>query len=56
MIGFFNLDSVQLQSVEQDVLAFSATGDIGFKTPWARSPMSAAFGMERRDLFAGTAG
>ncbi len=54
MLNFINLDSLQLQFVEQDVMAANVTGDLGsFKSPWARSPISVALGVEKRDLFAG---
>lgn len=52
MLKFINLDSLQLQSVEQEVMAVSVTGDV-FKSPLANAPVSIAVGAERRELFAG---
>lgn len=54
MLAFINLDSLQLQTVEQDVAAVSITGDLGgVKSPFAKSPIGVAFGLERRELNAG---
>jgi len=54
MLAFVNLDSLQLQSVEQDVAALSVTGDLGaIKSPFAKSPIGVAVGIERRELTAG---
>lgn len=54
-VNFINLSSVQLQSVEQRVASVSASGDFGdkFKSPYAASPISAAFTYEQRTLTAG---
>ena len=54
MLAFINLDSLQLQTVEQDVAAVSITGDLGAaKSPFAKSPIGVAFGVERREVTAG---
>jgi iron complex outermembrane receptor protein len=54
MIDFFNLDSILGNNVRQDVLHGSVTGDLGFSSPFATSPISAAFGYEWRRMEAGT--
>ncbi len=54
MIDFFNLDSILGNNVRQDVLHGSVTGDFGFSSPFATSPVSAAFGYEWRRMEAGT--
>lgn len=51
MLGFINLDSIRLQRVDQDVAAATISGDVG-KSPFARSPIGVAFGLERREVTA----
>lgn len=54
MLAFINLDSLQLQRVEQDVASVLVTGDLGdLKSPFAKSPIGMAFGIERREVSAG---
>lgn len=55
MVNFINLSSFQTQTVEQEVYSGFVTGDLGdwFKSPWAGSPIGAAFGVEYRELTAG---
>lgn len=54
MINFMNLSSTQLQSVEQEVMAATVTGDLGkARSPWAKSPINVAIGLERREMTAG---
>ena len=53
MLKFIDLDAVLLQSVKQQVYSGSATGDLGFKSPWTALPSSAAIGAEYRELTAG---
>ncbi|MDI4634784.1 TonB-dependent receptor [Pelomonas sp. V22] len=54
-LAFINLSSVLNQKVRQNVLAASASGDLGdFKLPTASSPIGAAFGAEQRKVFAAT--
>lgn len=52
MLNFINLDSLQLQRVEQDVMAVTVTGDVG-TLPTAKSPIGVAIGVERREMTAG---
>jgi iron complex outermembrane receptor protein len=54
MIDFFNLDSFLGNNVRQDVAHGSITGDLGFASPFATNPVSAAFGYEWRRVEAGT--
>ncbi|MBI5717388.1 MAG: TonB-dependent receptor [Burkholderiales bacterium] len=54
MIAFFNLDSLQLQRVEQEVAAVFVNGDLGpLRSPFAKSPIGVAFGVERQEVVAG---
>ena len=54
MINFINLSSLQLQSVEQEVLSGAVTGDLGaFKSPYAKAPVNVAVGLEMRRMKAG---
>jgi outer membrane receptor protein involved in Fe transport len=54
MIAFFNLDSLQLQRVDMDVASASVSGDLGaVKSPFAKSPIGVAFGLERQEIVAG---
>ncbi|MEF3082772.1 TonB-dependent receptor [Luteimonas sp. SMYT11W] len=49
MAAFINLDAITLQSVEQEVMSGSVSGDLGdFKMPWADYPIGVAFGLEHR--------
>lgn len=52
MLNFINLDSLQLQSVEQEVFSATVTGEL-MTLPTARSPIGLALGVERREMFAG---
>lgn len=55
MLKFINLDSLQLQTVVQEVSSVSATGDLGsVKSPMAKSPIGMAVGFEQRTLEAST--
>jgi len=55
MIGFFNLDALLTQSVQQSVLSASVNGDLGntVKSPWSDFPIGVAIGVERRSATAG---
>ncbi len=55
MLNFINLDSLQLQTVVQQVSSVSATGDLGgLKSPFAKAPIGMAVGFESRTLEAAT--
>ncbi|NZA28288.1 TonB-dependent receptor [Luteimonas sp. SJ-92] len=55
MIGFINLSSYSKQSVVQEVLAGTVSGDLGdFKSPWSDYPVGLAFGVESRKATAET--
>jgi len=55
MLRFINLSAITTQSVKQNVLAASVTGDLGetFKSPLAKSPINVAIGAEQREVTAG---
>jgi iron complex outermembrane recepter protein len=55
MIGFFNLDALLTQSVQQSIVSASVNGDLGnsFKSPWTDFPIGVAIGVERRSSTAG---
>ncbi len=55
MLNFINLSAIQLQNVQQQVASASASGDFdnAFKSPFAKAPISAAFGTEYRKATAG---
>ncbi len=54
MINFFNLSAYQTTTVVQTVGQLSVSGDLGMvKSPWARSPVSLAIGLENREVTAG---
>ena len=55
MLNFINLTSIQTQTVQQQVGSASVSGDFGnaFKSPLAKAPISAAFGVEYRKSTAG---
>ncbi|MFG6439911.1 TonB-dependent receptor domain-containing protein [Roseateles sp. LKC17W] len=54
MINFVNLSSVSNTSVKQNVVAASANGEIAMlKSPWAKAPVSAAVGLESREVKGG---
>jgi iron complex outermembrane receptor protein len=55
MLRFINLSALTTQSVKQNVLAASVTGDLGetFKSPMSKSPISVAIGAEQREVTAG---
>ena len=54
MINFVNLSAILMQSVEQNVLSASASGDLGklIVSPLAKSPINMAFGAEKRKMTA----
>lgn len=53
MAAFINLNAVLTQKVEQRVHSASVSGDLGgLKSPLAKLPLTAAFGMEKRTVFA----
>ncbi|HEY5800182.1 MAG TPA: TonB-dependent receptor [Burkholderiaceae bacterium] len=56
MLNFVNLTSILNQSVQQDVMSFSTSGDLGenIVSPWAKQAISLAIGLERRKVVAGT--
>lgn len=54
MIDFFNLDAMLGNEVTQEVVHGSVTGDLGFASPFASSPISTAFGYEYRRVAAST--
>jgi len=54
MIDFFNLDALLGNRVQQEVAHGSVTGDLGFTSPFATNPVSAAFGYEWRHVEAAT--
>ncbi|MFC3374448.1 TonB-dependent receptor plug domain-containing protein [Rugamonas sp. CCM 8940] len=56
MIEYIRQDALLHQSVSQDVIAATVSGDLaGVASPWARQPLNIAFGAERRKMSADTA-
>lgn len=55
-IGFMNLSSLLRQNVMQDVAMLNFSGDLGdtLVSPWAKSPINMAFGLESRKMKAST--
>ena len=56
MLNYFNLDSINLTSVDQQVYSGSVSGSLpdSFSSPFAADPVSLAFGLERRTSLAST--
>jgi iron complex outermembrane receptor protein len=56
MLNFVNLSALLGQTVTQDVMSASASGDLGdkFVSPWANQSISTAIGFERRKVVAST--
>lgn len=55
MLRFFNVDSIQQQTVKQTVMSAQLSGDLGetVKSPWAKAPIALALGFETREVFGG---
>ena len=54
MLDFIAIPTFQTAKVEQNVIAVSANGDVAIvKSPFAKSPLSLAIGLEQRKVFAG---
>jgi iron complex outermembrane recepter protein len=54
MLGFIATPTFQTTRVEQTVLSLSANGDVSVvKSPWAKTPLSVAVGVENREVFGG---
>ena len=55
MLNFINLSTIQLQSVDQRVMSASVSGDLPahVASPFAKTPVSLAFGAEERRVIAG---
>lgn len=56
MLAYINLDSLNVTTVEQDVVSASASGTLpeAFSSPFADAPISLAFGLEYRSTKAAT--
>jgi len=56
MLNFFNLDSINLTSVDQEVYSGSVSGSLpaSFSSPFAANPIALAFGLEQRASVAST--
>jgi len=53
-LKFINLSALLTQSVKQDIVSASVTGDLGsFRSPFARQAIGLAFGAEHRKMTAG---
>lgn len=54
MLAFINSTALQTTTVKQDVSSLTLSGDLGVvKSPFAKSPVSLALGMESRETAAG---
>ncbi len=56
MVRFVDMGTIQLQNVDQRVMSASVSGDLPMvvSSPFAKMPISLAFGAEERQLTAGT--